>query len=88
MRIVTSNVTLNCAWLDQPELILPKITDGTKGKVPLQFQEKQKLRWTDYHFQMAINAVAVETITVTVDEQYIDKLREEYVGYTNVTIKP
>ena len=36
---------------------------------------------------LVIDAVAVEAIAAAVEEQYIDKLREEYVGYKNATIK-
>ena len=36
---------------------------------------------------LVVDAVAVEAIAAAVDEQYIDKLREEYVGYKNATIK-
>ena len=31
--------------------------------------------------------MAVEAIAAAVDEQYIDELRKEYVGYKNATIK-
>ena len=36
---------------------------------------------------LVIDAVAVEAIAAAVDEQYLDELREEYVGYRNATIK-
>ena len=36
---------------------------------------------------MVINAVAVEAIVAAVDDQYLDQLSEEYVGYRNATIK-
>ena len=36
---------------------------------------------------LVVDAVAVEAIAAAVDVQYIDKLREEYVGYKNATIK-
>ena len=36
---------------------------------------------------LVVNAVAVEAIAAAVDEQYIDELREEYVGYKNASIK-
>ena len=36
---------------------------------------------------LVIDAVAVEAIAAAVDEQYIDKLRKEYVGYKNASIK-
>ena len=36
---------------------------------------------------LVVDAVAVEAIAAAVDEQYIDELRKEYVGYKNATIK-
>ena len=36
---------------------------------------------------MVINAVAVEAIVVAVEKQYIDELKDDYVGYNNQTIK-
>ena len=36
---------------------------------------------------MVIDAVVVESIVAAVDNKYIDKLKEEYVGYNNQTIK-
>ena len=41
----------------------------------MQLQEDPKLHLTEYHFQMIINAVAVEAIVAVVDEQYIDELK-------------
>ena len=87
MRFVTDNATLDCAHLPQPDLVHPKIKQDTKGRDLLQFQEDQKQKWTEYHFQLIVDAVAVEAITAAVDKQYIDELREEYVGYKNATIK-
>ena len=83
MRIVTSNATLDCSWLNQPELVYLQILDQTKGRDLIQYQEDQKLHWTEYNFQMVINDVAVKAITAAVNEQYINELREEYVGYNN-----
>ena len=36
---------------------------------------------------LIVDAVAVEAIAPAVNEQYIDELREEYVGYKNALIK-
>ena len=41
----------------------------------------------EYNFQIVINAVAVEAIVAAVGKQYMDELKEDYVGYNNQTIK-
>ena len=37
---------------------------------------------------MVIDAVAVDSIVAAIEEQYINELKEDYVGYNNQTIKP
>ena len=87
MRLATTDYSLNCAWLKKTAIIHPNIANDTKGRDLIQLQEDQKLHWTEYHFQMVIGAVAVEAIIAAVDKQYIDELKEEYVGYNNQAIK-
>ena len=87
MRVVTTTAALDCSRLDKPELVHPAIDKKTKGRDLLEFQEKQKQKWTEYYFMLVIDAVAVEAIAAAVDKQYIDELRGEYVGYKNATIK-
>ena len=87
MRVVTDTSTLDCSRLTKPQLVHPDITKETKGRDLLEFQEKQKQNWSEYYFMLVVDAVAVEAIAAAVDEQYIDELREEYVGYKNATIK-
>ena len=41
MRVVTNTATLDCFRLTKPELVHPDITKDTKGRVLLEFQEKQ-----------------------------------------------
>ena len=41
----------------------------------------------EYHFQMVIDAVAVKAIVDAINEQYINELKEDYVGYNNHRIK-
>ena len=87
MRLATTDDSLNCAWLKKKAIIHRNIANDTKGRDLIQLQEDQKLHWTEYHFQMVIGAVAVEAIIAAVDKQYIDELKEEYVGYNNQAIK-
>ena len=87
MRVVTNTAALDCSRLTKPELVHPGITRDTKGRDLLEYQEKQKQKWSEYYFMLVVDAVAVEAIAAAVDEQYIDELREEYVGYKNATIK-
>ena len=59
MRLVTTDESLDCARLKNPFLVQPNIANNTKGRDLVQLKEDQKLRWTEYHFQMVIEAVAV-----------------------------
>ena len=88
MRVVTNNAALDFSRLKKPELVHPSIDGNTKGRDLLDFRKTHKQTWTEYHFMLVIDAVAVEAIASAVDEQYLDELREEYVGYKNATIKP
>ena len=87
MRLVTTDRSLNCARLKRPSLIHPNLANDTKGQDLVQLQEDHKLRWMEYHFHIVINAVEVEAIVAAVGEQYMDELKEDYVGYNNQTIK-
>ena len=87
MCLFTTDGSLNCAWLKKPALIHPNTANDTKGRDLVQFQEDHKLRWMEYHFHIVINAVEVEAIVAAVGEQYMDKLKDDYVGYNNQTIK-
>ena len=87
IRVVTDTSTLDCSRLTKPELVHPDITRDTKGRDLLEYQEKQKQKWSEYYFMLVVDAVAVEAIAAAVDEQYIDELREEYIGYKNALIK-
>ena len=75
MRLVTTDNSLNCARLKKTSPHPPKIANDTKVGDLVQLQEDPKLHLTEYHFQMIINAVAVEAIVAVVDDQYIDELR-------------
>ena len=87
MRLVTSDESLDCTRIKKPSLIHPNIAIDIKGRDIVQLQEDHKLRWTEYHFQMVIDVVAVEAIVATADEQYIDEIKEDNVRYNNHTIK-
>ena len=87
MRLVTTDESLDCTYLKKPALIHPIIANDTKGRDLVQLQEDHKLRWTEYHFQMVVDAMAVKAIVVAVNEQYIYELKEDYISYNNQTIK-
>ena len=87
MRVVTNNPALDCARLTKPDLVHRNIKQEIKGRDLLELQEQQKQKWSEYHFVLIVDAVEVKAITAAVDGQYIDELREEYVGYKNASIK-
>ena len=76
ISLVTTDDSLECAWVKNPALIHPNIASSIKGWDLIQLQENHKLRWTEYHFQMVIDTVVVQAIVAAVNEQYIDNLKE------------
>ena len=87
MRLVTTDKSFDCARIKKPAIIHPNIASNTKGRDLVQLQEDHKLFCMEYHFQMVIDAVAVKAIVAAIVEQYIDELKEDYIGYNNQTIK-
>ena len=68
MRAVTDTSLLDCSRLTKPELVHPDITKETKSRDLLEYQEKQKQKWSEYYFMLVVDAVAVEAIAAAVDE--------------------
>ena len=87
MRPAAGNNNLDYERLKKPELVNPKIEDSNQVWELLQIQADQKVEWQEYTFQEVVDAVAVEAIFAAVDAQYVEELKEEYLGYKNQTIK-
>ena len=41
------------------------------------------MEWQEYPFQEVVDSVAVESIVAAGDAQYVEELKEDYVGYKN-----
>ena len=87
MRSAAGNNNLDCERLKKPELINSRIKDSAQGRELLQFQADQKFEWQEYTFQEVVESVVVKAIVAAVDAQYVEELKEDYVGYKNHTIK-
>ena len=44
------------------------------------------MEWQEYTFQTVLDAIGVESIVAVVDDQYVEELSEDYIGYKNQTI--
>ena len=86
MRLVTGDAALDCARLPLPARINAQITDATVGRALLQLQEEHKVEWQEYTFQTVLDAIGIEAIAAAVDDQYVEELSEDYIGYKNQTI--
>ena len=42
--------------------------------------------WQEYIFQTVLDVIDVEAIVAAVDDQYVEELSEDYIGYKNQTI--
>ena len=87
MRPAVGNNNLEYERLKKLELLNPIIEYKTQGRELLQFQADQKIKWQEYTFQEVVNSVAAEAIVAAVDTQYVEELKEEYVGYKYQKIK-
>ena len=86
MRLVTGDAALDCARLPLPSRINAQIMDATVGCALLQLQEEQKVEWQEYTFQTVLDAIGFEAIVAAVDDQYVEELSEDYIGFKNHTI--
>ena len=83
MRLVTGYAALDCARLPLPAHINAQITDATVGRDLLQLQEDHKVVWQEYTFQTVLDTIGFEAIVAAVDDQYVEELSEDYIGYKN-----
>ena len=81
MRLVTGDDALDCARLLLPARINAQITDATVGHALLQLQEEHKVEFQEYTFQTVLDAIGVKDIVAAVDNQYVEELSEDYIGY-------
>ena len=87
MLLAVGNQDLEFGRIKNAEILNPKIEDGTKGRELPQFQDYHRVNWQEYTFQQVVDAVAVESIVVDIDVQYVEEIKEDYMGYNNHTIK-
>lgn len=64
----------------------PAIAPGADASARAHATASHKILWREYFLQQAVDAVGVTTITKAVDEQYVAALKQDYVGFTGVTI--
>ena len=86
MRLVTGDAALDCSRLPLPAHINTRITDATVGHALLQLKEEHKVECQEYTFQTVLYAISVKAIVADVDDQYVEELSEDYIGYKNQTI--
>ena len=41
------------------------------------------MEWQEYTFQTVLDAIGVKSIVTAVDNQYVEELSEDYIGYKN-----
>ena len=87
MRLAARIQDLKCGHIKRPKLLNPKIEENIKGSDLLQIQEDDKVHCQEHTFQEVIDSVAVEAIIAPADAQYVEQLKEDYVGYKNQNIR-
>ena len=86
-QTLTGDPNLLTAWQDMPNAVHPDIDARTSKFELLTLQEDQKLIITEYQQQVAVNNTLKECLIKAVDEQYIEELKKDYIGYANETTK-
>ena len=44
------------------------------------------MEWQEYTFQTVLDEIGVDAIVAAVDDQFVEELSEDYIGYNNQTI--
>ena len=86
-QTLTGDPNLLTAWPDMPNAVHPDIDAQTSKFELLTLQEEQKLIITEYQQQVAVDNTLKECLIKAVDEQYIEELKKDYIGYANKTTK-
>ena len=86
MRLVTGDAALDCSCLPLPTRINARITDATVGRALLNVQEEHKVEWQAYTLQTVWEAIGVKSCIAAGDDQYVEELLEDYIGYKTQTI--
>ena len=73
------------ARIDLPADVHVDIKDATTPTDLLCLNKNQAALWVAFHMQEAATEVGVNQLAESVDDQYLVKLKQEYVGYKNQT---
>jgi hypothetical protein len=84
---VTRQAVKSVDRLAQPPVVNPAIKDNTPQCKLLHLQAETKDLQKAFELQEAINNIGLQRIIDCVEEQYVEVLNEDYVGYANQTIK-
>ena len=86
-QTLTGDANLSTAWQDQPDAVHPDIDARTTKFDMLTLQEEQKLVIMEYQQQVAVDNTLKECLINSVDDQYIEELKKDYIGYADETTK-
>eukprot|EP00584_Thalassiosira_punctigera_P003639 CAMPEP_0172533752 /NCGR_PEP_ID=MMETSP1067-20121228/6340_1 /TAXON_ID=265564 ORGANISM="Thalassiosira punctigera, Strain Tpunct2005C2" /NCGR_SAMPLE_ID=MMETSP1067 /ASSEMBLY_ACC=CAM_ASM_000444 /LENGTH=437 /DNA_ID=CAMNT_0013318427 /DNA_START=299 /DNA_END=1609 /DNA_ORIENTATION=- len=72
--------------LDKPSAATTTFVDGDDSNTVEQKKAEHKVLWWDYEPQEAIKAMGIKAIVKAVEEQYVQQLKQDYIGFTRVSI--
>ena len=85
LKIATNRAIVSNTRLPEPATFHPDIKDETKQIDILFLTKVQDERWAAYHIQEAATKIGVAVLVANVEDQYLIKLNEQYVGFRNQT---
>jgi hypothetical protein len=84
---VTRQAVTLTARLVQPPAVNPEIKDDPPQRELLRLQADTKNLQKTFNLQEAVTNIGVQYIIDSIEEEYVEELNKDYLGYANQTIK-
>ena len=76
---------MDCSRAVEPALRKPRITLSNLPDDKKTLKAEQKVAWSEYELELAVDRYAVTAIIANVNKQYIVAKCMDYIGYANET---
>ena len=86
-QTLTGDPTSNTDWQDVPDNVHPDIDETCSEFELLTLQAEQKQTIAEYHKQIAVDNTLKKCLLKSIDEQYVEELKKDYIGYADESTK-
>ena len=76
---------MDCSRAVKPAHRNPRITFSTLPEDEKTLNREQKVAWSEYELELAVDRYAIAAIVANIDKQYIVVKCMDYIGYANET---